>query len=341
MRGKDCTQKIETPSSLKKAERDTHTSADMIIAKSSLFSKLNDDEIEFVTAHSELLHLSPGEVLYEAGSLSQALYIVRTGSIDIVEENGRLIAQFLAGECFGELELFSGTRHESKARSSAETHLIRFPAKGEDLETVMMRNPTVSARILKSFLILLAGRTRKANALLKENSPWIRELKRQVYGDKLTGLYNKAYLEEEFPQVFPNAPALIMLKPDNFKDINDRFGHEVGDKTLVHIARELSRFLSEQASVIRYEGNELALWYIHCDRQEAGRRALAIKDFLEQLSLEAPTGEKGIRLGISMGIALSNVHAFSAQALIEICAPLPLEGRKRGGSRILWPEDIL
>ena len=53
-----------------------------------------------------------------------------------------------------------------------------------------------AARILHSFLLVIAGRTRKANAIIKENSPLVRELKRQVYGDKLTSLLNKAYLEE-------------------------------------------------------------------------------------------------------------------------------------------------
>jgi GGDEF domain-containing protein len=45
---------------------------------------------------------------------------------------------------------------------------------------------------------MVAGRIRISNALIKENSPVMQELKKQVYVDKMTGIYNKTYMEEKY-----------------------------------------------------------------------------------------------------------------------------------------------
>src|SRR5208337_1651084 len=94
--------------------------------------------------------------------------------------------------------------------------------------------------------------------LISEKAPWIEDLKRQLLRDKLSGLYNRAYLEEELPRlVAAGRPvSLLVVKPDNFKTINDTCGHEAGDKTLVLIAEALKSCLTEGDLGIRYRGDE-------------------------------------------------------------------------------------
>ena len=111
--------------------------------------------------------------------------------------------------------------------------------------------------------------TRKANILVKDNSAVMQELKRQVYGDKLTGLYNKTYLEETLPGLTVNTSqpvTLMLMKPDNFKMINDTFGHEAGDNTLKIMAAALNAFMEGRGTVLRYMGNELGIILQDYDR---------------------------------------------------------------------------
>jgi len=67
--------------------------------------------------------------------------------------------------------------------------------------------------------------------------------------------------------------------------------------------------------------------------------ASAVKARIEALDLSALTGEAGLRFSLSMGIALYPEHGADAEALVKASAGLPLTGRARGGSLILFPED--
>jgi diguanylate cyclase (GGDEF)-like protein len=324
----------------KKAKTIQAPGAAELLSSADLFSSFSRSEVEYLASRSEFLDLADGQAVFSAGEASSCLFLVAEGAVVILSpENGTVMAEFVAGDSFGELEFLTGAAHNAGARAGGPTRLLVFPSRGQDLGRALSERPEVAARVYRSFLLVVAGRTRKANALVKENSPLVRELKRQVYGDKLTGLLNKAWLEEGLPGLLTGALALLMLKPDNFKDINDRFGHEVGDAVLVLMAGEFGHALDGVAPAVRYLGNELCAVFAGLGREEALEAAGALKARLEALDLSALTKEPGLRLSISMGLALFPAHGSTAEDLIRICAALPLAGRARGGSLILFPED--
>jgi diguanylate cyclase len=315
-----------------------------LLSSSALFSSFSRDELDFLAEKSEFLERGDGELVFDAGSPGDRLYLVASGSVVVLSpEDGSALAELVAGESFGELELLTGALRNARAKVAGQTRLLAFPAGGESLREALSGRPEVAARIMRSFLLVVAGRTRKANALVKENSPWVRELKRQVYGDKLTGLLNKAYLDENLPGMISaqgSAPlALVMMKPDNFKEINDRFGHEVGDAALVLMAGELDRAVGLGGTAVRYMGNELAVAYPGMGREEALAAARALQERFSGLDLSrVVVDEPGLRLRMSFGIAIYPEHGADAEALVKASAGLPLAARARGGSLILFPE---
>jgi diguanylate cyclase len=316
-----------------------------LLSSSALFSSFSRDELDFLAEKSEFLERGDGELVFDAGSPGDRLYLVASGSVVVLSpEDGSALAELVAGESFGELELLTGALRNARAKVAGPTRLLAFPAGGASLRDALSGRPEVAARIMRSFLLVVAGRTRKANALVKENSPWVRELKRQVYGDKLTGLLNKAYLEENLPVMLSaqgSAPlALVMMKPDNFKEINDRFGHEVGDAALVLMAGELDKAVGMGGTAVRYMGNELAVAYPGMGREEAFGAARALQERFSGLDLSrVVVDEPGLRLRMSFGIALYPEHGSDAETLVKASAGLPLTARARGGSLILFPEE--
>lgn len=82
--------------------------------------------------------------------------------------------------------------------------MLRIPGKSDSFREILENHPGIAAIILYEFLKIISGRIRNANSLVRENSALIQELKRQVYGDKLTGLYNKTFLEETLPGFMKN-----------------------------------------------------------------------------------------------------------------------------------------
>ncbi len=324
------------PSSL---DPGTFDAAD-ILSRADLFSAFSPDELDWLAAKSEFLACEDGSAIFDPGDPGDRLYLVATGSVEVLSSvDGSVLAQFVAGDSLGELELLTRTKRNARARAVGQTWLLAFPRGGESIEIALSSRPAVAARILRSFLLVVAGRTRNANALVKENSPWVRELRRQVYGDKLTGLLNKTYLDENLPKMLSGSAALIMLKPDNFKEINDRFGHEIGDAALVLMAGELERAVGKEGTAIRYAGNELAVILPGRSRTEALEAARAIQDRLSSLDLSPLTQDPSLHFGVSLGIALYPEHGADAEALVKACVGLPLVGRARGGKLILFPEE--
>ncbi len=312
-----------------------------LLAATSLFASFLPDELASLAKKCKFVSFKDGETIFAEGDPGDRLFVVDEGTIIVSSpEDGATLAEFVRADSFGELEFLTKGKRNATAKASGSTRLLAFPRGEGSLEVALSGNPALAARILRSFLLVIAGRTRKSNALVKENSPWVRELRRQVYGDKLTGLYNKAWLEEQLPLLLAKPLALIMMKPDNFKDLNDRFGHEAGDAALILMAKELDADVAGEGTAVRYMGNELAVVYPGMDKEKAKSAALRLQSMLSALDLSALTGDTGFHFSMSLGIVLSPGHGNEAESLVTACAGLPLAGRERGGAAILFPEDL-
>jgi len=316
------------------------------LQKADIFSSYQNDELKIIAKYSEYCNYRKDEIIFKAGNPGDALHIVESGEVVINKKghNGRDIdiARFLSGDCFGELDMLTGSSRNASARAEIETRLLMFPRKGICFKDILANHPAVSARILHKILVNIAGRIRKANSLIKENSPLIQELKKQVYSDKLTGLYNRTFLEEKLGEYLVNKKAhvsLLMVKPDNFKLINDTYGHEAGDQALRIMAIRLEKVISSQDVAIRFIGNELSVILPGTEREEAYNMAVKIRSSMNRLDLRQVTQGNSFILTVSIGISVFPEHSATTAELIEKAHELPLMGRARGGNKILFPED--
>lgn len=317
-----------------------------LLAQTALFSPLGRKSLSRIARFSSVYSFPRGRGIFSTGDAGGALFIIESGEVSISRLSEDLrsqeIARFIAGDSFGEMDLLTGSVRNAEARAAEDTLLLQFPRRGKSLRDLLSAHPDAGAELLHSFLRVTAGRIRDANALLKENSPLVQQLRSQVYEDKLTGLYNKTFFEERLPGYLAdgNHPvSVLMVKPDNFKLINDTCGHEAGDRALVLMAARLKSLLPESVVAIRYMGNEFACILPDTDRKKALRAAEEIRGIMNGLDLSSLTGKKAFNLSVSTGIAVYPDHAVQASELIAKAHELPLIGRERGGNRILFPED--
>ena len=319
-----------------------------LLKKTGIFSQLTGEELEILAGNSELREYGSEETVFETGDPASELFVVSSGEVSVsrITEEGKSLqlARLIEGDMFGELEFFQREAHNASAKAGANgsTVLLQFPKEGLNFQDLLSAYPAISARILHAFISLIAGRIRRTNNLITDNSPVIQELKRQVYGDTLTGLFNKTYLDEQLHTFLknPGEPvSLLMIKPDNFKWINDNCGHDAGDETIRVLAGAYAEELGERGTAVRYMGNEFAFVFPSLDRNGAHETARRLQELVGSLDLSAVTGSGDFRLTASVGIAVFPLHARDAAALIAEAHELPLLGRARGGGKILFPED--
>lgn len=316
------------------------------LKKAEIFSSLGERELELITGFSDFCKYAPGEIIFSEGEKGGVLYILTSGNVQILKngsgDGATVIAELIEGDILGELEFFTSAPFNATAKPVSESTLLRIPGEGTSVNDEFERHPEVAAGMLYEFLRVFSNRLRKANVLVRDNSALVQELRRQVYGDKLTGLYNKTYLEETLPVLLEKKAepvGLLLMKPDNFKMINDTFGHEAGDDTLILMAGALNRFMGERGTVFRYMGNELGVILSGCNREQVYGEASAIMKMFNTLDISSATKSRDVFLSMSIGAAVFPENAGYADELILKAHELPLAGRERGGNIILFPED--
>ena len=318
----------------------------VLLKQADIFSSLPDPEIEVIAGSSDFHDYKTDTPVFLQGETGNSLYIVESGEVVVQkeDESGRKtdIARFVQGNCFGELDLFTETSRVASAFASVQTRLLVFPKSGEGFTGFLKEQPDLSARILHKILVVMAERIRRANALIKENSPLMQELRKQVYRDKLTGVFNQTWLTEKIRELIDknnSGFSLLITKPDNFKALNDTYGHEAGDKAIRIMARRLRDFIGDDKRMARYKGNAMAVFLTGVTKDEAYDQAVRIRKFMNHLDVGEATGGEEFPVTASIGITLFPDHGENAEDLIFKTHELPLAGRRRGGNLILFPED--
>ncbi len=160
-------------------------------------------------------------------------------------------------------------------------------------------------------LIAAAG---KIVRMALEHEAIQREMMRQARTDPLTGLLNRRAFREEVLRHTDRADregvpcTLMFIDLDHFKSVNDRLGHETGDKVLLRVALILREIVRPADLVARLGGDEFAVWMGGADHMTAAERAEALR-IAVPLALDEITGGTPPRVTLSIGIATRAVRA--------------------------------
>lgn len=161
-----------------------------------------------------------------------------------------------------------------------------------------------------------------------------------VYKDALTGIYNRRFIDEKLPLDIVNANlvgkslSLIMADIDFFKNVNDSYGHQVGDDTLRHFAETLfSNLKRENDWVARYGGEEFLICLPGAKHQVAAELAEMIRKKVEDSTLEY--GGHKFRITASFGVSsITSQGRASMEELIGEADRKLYEAKNKGRNRV-------
>ena len=311
-----------------------------LLRRVELFSQLREYELDIIADYSEFVSFDKGRAIFSMGSAADELYVVDSGRVGILslEKDDAKIAQIAVNESFGEFDFLGRIERSAAAFAEEDTLLLKFPATRYTRDKLFLEHPVIFARLLYRILGVVSERIWNVNKMLYDKTDWLQDLRKQLLCDKLTGLYNQIFLKEDFVNLLPSIgknAALLMIKPDNFKTINDGFGHEAGDQVLNLMAIFLQSELEENDIGVRFRGDEYAAILIDTDRDKALLRAVDIRTTFSNMDLTGVTGQSGIKLTVSIGIAMYPGDTLNSADLVNIAHEKMMTARGQGGDKII------
>ena len=118
-----------------------------------------------------------------------------------------------------------------------------------------------------------------------------------LYIDSLTSVYNRRYYDEHF-QGSDNIQAMVVIDVDNFKHINDNYGHDVGDIVLQNIAQTVLSCVRKTDAVIRYGGDEFVIIFFCIPANIFEKKLERIRYSVDSLIID---GHPELHMTVSIG----------------------------------------
>lgn len=178
--------------------------------------------------------------------------------------------------------------------------------------------------------------------MILENDSLYKQLRNRAIQDGLTGLYNHKQFYERLKEEIQGAKEkeykvyLLMIDIDRFKAFNDRYGHLVGDKVLVQIAKTIKNSIRDTDYAARYGGEEFAVILPNTDYETAAMVADRIRNNVKKATATIEQLQKEqVEITVSIGIACYPNCTNDITNLVDIADIRMYKGKEMGGDRVI------
>lgn len=158
--------------------------------------------------------------------------------------------------------------------------------------------------------------------------------------DSLTGIHNRAYLFSEFPKMITESKQqgfdlyLLMLDLDDFKNINDQYGHQAGDIVLKGFAENTQKLLNENMLFARFGGEEFSVVVTAINFNEVQKLAQKIIDSTRLMVISHE--QQQIHLTTSIGVCALSNEIQSMDEMIGCADKALYQAKIDGRDQIVW-----
>ena len=165
---------------------------------------------------------------------------------------------------------------------------------------------------------------------------YMEALRNAAHRDFLTNLYNRRYFFNEGKVLYEKSiqnhqpVAVAMLDIDHFKQVNDNYGHEVGDDLLVYFSYELSKQF-DQHIVARLGGEEFVVLFTNVESEQA----FDLMDKFRQKIADASIKTDGETISMSVSIGLHHIAGESLDAMLKLADENLYRAKNNGRNRVV------
>lgn len=248
--------------------------------------------------------IESGTVILDPMRKNESIYILLDGELLVCLEPRPTnpVVRLKVGDCVGELSIIDDHPPSAYVLAATECRVIEIPR--AVLWNMLGKQQGIAANLLH----ILAERIRQNNEIILAGLEMQRQYRTQAETDALTGLHNRAWMDEIFPSQLELSEkigqhvSLLILDIDFFKLINDTHGHLVGDMMLSNVGRVMLHNLRNTDLSVRYGGEEFVVLMPATDAVKAKVTAERLRKRIAASHVSLPDGSK-TNVTVSIGIA--------------------------------------
>lgn len=302
------------------------------IQKITLFKNFNEAELSVLVSCFDLRHYTDGEVIIQKNEMVPILFFVVEG--EVVSDNAFIhvegaMKEFKVGDFFNETA-FLGEK-PCFVNHTANGNVVLLCLRNDALLDLIEKAPNIAAKFLLIMLENIINTLRITSKFFSKLIQLEEVTSRKAITDNLVGVYNRAFLDEACENFFEISKAnkkhlsLLMIDLDNFREINESFGREMGNAILAEAVRIIRSIISSHGIMGRYGGDEFCVLLPEADLEKAREIAELIRKRISSHNFSHDVGNKQIRLTTSIGIStypqnaadLSKLRASADEALYK------------------------
>ena len=251
----------------------------------------------------ETIYPEPGTLLIDPEQPMRRLLVLLEGlmEVQIESQGGVYIDQIKPGHCAGEMSVFENIKPSAKVFAKENCKILIIDG---DTALAMLN---ASHDLCLNFLQLLSHRLRNNNRVVCEEEYHIRCIEENAKVDSLTGLHNRRWLEEMYTRELNRSNSgnfhlsAFMLDIDHFKNINDTYGHLIGDQVLIAVSKCILQCLRPNDMPVRYGGEEFTIFLPGTSIENAKIVGERLRASVEAMKISLPDRNDCLSVTISVG----------------------------------------
>ncbi|MGL5726746.1 MAG: GGDEF domain-containing protein, partial [Plesiomonas sp.] len=149
----------------------------------------------------------------------------------------------------------------------------------------------------------------------------------KIYVDSLTGLHNRHYVHDHLKKL-PTSYSMLVVDADDFKQVNDVYGHNVGDQVLKSISTVLKMLTRETDLVARWGGEEFLLIMMTTEEDTVRHRSELIRSAIASTSPAADIQQ----ITVSIGVCIARDHPF--ETVFKIADDCLYASKRNGKNKV-------
>jgi diguanylate cyclase (GGDEF)-like protein len=297
-----------------------------LLTRVSIFQTLERGDIARLAAAAEISTFEAGEAIVEIGDPGRSLFILVEGSVQVLYPGRSAdfeLARLGPGDFFGEMALLNDKPRSATVRAQTAVRTLRLAK--EAFQALVRESPQVALKVME----VLSIRVRTADEQ-------IGGLSEHTQRDALTHLLNRRALQERLTEECDRyrrygVPfSIVLLDLDHFRDINEMFGHDVGDTTLAWVGRLLAEHTRAVDVPFRIGGEEFALL---CPSTRPDPVWVVARRFVELVGEARPPVSFDLRVTVSAGFAGCPDHGRLPEEVFGAAEKALLQAKQTGRNR--------